>query len=82
MGCRDVPVGLEGWRLGFRVHLTWPEQTFMGALDLWLGLDLDLRAGLRLKVGLSLWFGLLLLLHEHLVVQKLELGWVPGDQSK
>lgn len=33
-------------------------------------------------MGLGLRFGLLLLLHEDLVVQKLELGRVPVDQSK
>lgn len=54
----------------------------MEALDLGLDLDLDWGVGLRLDVGLGLRFGLLLLLHEDLVVQKLELGWVPVDQSE
>ncbi len=52
----------------------------MGALD--LGLDLEWGVGLRSDVGLGLRFSLLLLLHEDLVVQKLELGWIPVDQSK
>lgn len=54
----------------------------MGALDLGLDLDLDRGVGLRLGAGLGLRFGLLLLLHEDLVVQELELGRVPVDQGK
>lgn len=40
-------------------------------------MELGLDGGLGLRFGL-----LLLLLHEHLVVQKLELGRVPVDQSE
>lgn len=54
----------------------------MGALDLRLNLDIEWGVRLRLDVDLGLWFGLLLLLHEDLVMQKLELGWVPVGQAK
>lgn len=66
------------------MHSGRPGQTLVGALRLRLGLDLDLdwKVGLRLEVGVSLWFNLLLLLQEDLVVQKLELSWVPVGQSK
>lgn len=50
-----------------------------GALDLRLGVGLHDGVGVRLDLGLCLWFGLLLLLQEDLVVQKLELSWVPVD---
>lgn len=69
--CRSVQVGRERWRMGFTVHSGRPEWSFMEALDLRLDLDLDWGVGLRLDVGLGLRFGLLLLLHEDLVVQKL-----------
>lgn len=59
----------------------------MGALDLGLDLDLEWGVGLRrlgvgLALGLGLRFSVLLLLHEDLVVQQLELGRVPVDHSK
>lgn len=54
----------------------------MGFLDLRLDLDLDWGVGLRLDVGLGLRFSLVLLLHQDLVVQKLELGRVPVDHSE
>lgn len=38
--------------------------------------------GLRLGVGLGRRFGVLLLLHEDLVVQELELGRVPVDSRQ
>lgn len=68
---------MERWKIGLLVHLRRPGQTLSAALD--LGLDLDMRGGmgLRLDLGLCLWFCLLLLLQEDLVVQKLELSWVP-----
>lgn len=54
----------------------------MGALDPGLDLDLHWGSGLQLDRGLGLGFGLLLLLHEDLVVQELELGRVPVDQNQ
>lgn len=54
----------------------------MGALDLGLDLDLEWGVGLSLGVGLGRRFSLLLLLHEDLVVQELELSWVPVSQAK
>lgn len=77
-----LKAGLERWRMGFAVHSGGPQQVFMGALDLGLGLGLELGLGLRLDVGLGLRLSLLLLLQEDLVVQKLELGWVPVDRGQ
>lgn len=70
---------MERWTTGLLVHLGRPELTLSGALD--LRLDVGRRDGVRLRLdlGLCLWFGLLLLLQEDLVVQKLELSWVPVD---
>lgn len=53
-----------------------PQRTLMGVLD--FGLDLDLGRGVRLRLDVGWWlrFSLLLLLHEDLVVQELELSWV------
>lgn len=54
----------------------------MNALDLGLNLDLERGVGLCLDAGLGWRFTVLLLLHENLVVQELELGWVPVNQAK
>lgn len=71
--------GVKRWTSGLLVHLGRPESTLTGALDLRLGVGLHDGVGVRLDLGLCLWFGLLLLLQEDLVVQKLELSWVPVD---
>lgn len=80
--CCRVQVRLERLHLGFTVHSGRPQRTFMGALDLRLDLDLEWRLGLRLNVGLGLRFSVLLLLHEDLVVQELELSRVQFGFSK
>lgn len=74
---------MKRWTSGLLVHLGRPESTLTGALDLRLGVGLRDGVGLvvRLDLGLCLWFGLLLLLQEDLVVQKLELSWVPVDEN-
>lgn len=81
-GSRGAKVGRERQQLGFTVHSGRPQQTFVRASDLGQNLDLDWGVGLRLGgVGLGWRFSLLLLLQEDLVVQKLELGWVPAKQK-
>lgn len=62
--------------MGLTVHSGRPQWTFMGALDLGLELDLEWGVGLGLGGGLGRRFSLLLLLHEDLVVQKLQLSWI------
>lgn len=64
---------------GLQVQLGRPEWTLSGALDLRLDVGMRDGLGLRLDLGLGLRFSLLLLLQEDLVVQKLELSWVPVD---
>lgn len=65
--------------------LVGPESTLTGALDLGrqVGVrdQVGLRQGLGLGLGWGLRFGLLLLLQEDLVVQKLELSRVPVDED-
>lgn len=58
-----------------------PQWSFRGGLDSGLDLGLVRWVRLRLDGGLRFWFSLLLLLHEDLVVQDLELSWVPVDQT-
>lgn len=70
---------MKRWTTGFLVHLGRPESTLTGDLDLRLGVGLRDGVRLRLDVGLCVWFDLLLLLQEDLVVQELELSWVPVD---
>lgn len=62
--------------MGLSVHSGRPQRTFLRALDLGLELDLDWGVGLRLDGGLGGRFCVLLLLHEDLVVQKLQLSWI------
>lgn len=66
---------MERRTTGLQVHLGRPEWTLSGSLD--LRLDVGMRDGLGLRLDLG--FALLLLLQEDLVVQKLELSWVPVD---
>lgn len=65
----------------FTVGSGWPQWIIMRALHLRLDLDLKWWLGLSLGVGLGWRFCFLLLLHEDLVMQELELGWVPVDQA-
>lgn len=77
--CRVRSHGVERWTTGLRVYLGRPERTLLGALDLGLDVGVRDRVRLRLDLGLCLWIRLLLLLQEDLVVQKLELCWVPVE---
>ena len=81
-GYGSADIRLERWNLGFTIHPGGPQWTFMGGLNFRLDLDLDWGLGLRMDVGLGLRFSLLLLLHKDLVVQELELSWVPVNQVK
>lgn len=75
--CRVRRHGVERWTTGLLAHLGRPEWTLSGGLDLRLDVGMRDGVGLRLDTGLCLWVGLLLLLQEDLVVQKLELSGVP-----
>lgn len=69
--------GVEMLGIGPPIDLRRPGWTLSGSLDLGLDLDVCGGVGLRLELSLCLWFCLLLLLQQDLVVQKLELSWVP-----